>query len=61
DHDRVVTRAYGGIGGILEAPPYVFADPLTQQRLAPYVHGPRYSPSGPTRADLLNATGQESP
>lgn len=55
DHDPVLARAASLLGGLLAAPPQVFADPDVQRHLLPYRDAPRYAADGPTRADLVHA------
>lgn len=55
DHDPVLARASSMLGGLLAAPPEVFADADVQRRLLPYRDAPRYAADGPTRDALLRA------
>ena len=53
--DPVLARAASRLGGLLAAPPEIFADPDVQHRLLPCRSAPRYAADGPTRAELLQA------
>lgn len=53
--DPLLARAFSRIGGLLAEPAEVLSVPDVQRRLGPHLSGPRYSPTGPTRADLERA------
>lgn len=51
--DPVLARASSRIGGMLAAPPEIFADPGVQKRIGPFIASPRYPADAPSRTDLL--------
>ena len=53
--DPTLARAFSRIGGLLAEPAEVLSVPDVQRRLGPHLSGPRYSPAGPSRADLERA------
>ena len=53
--DPVLARAHSRLAALLAEPAEVLSDPEVQRRLAPYLAGPRYAGTGPSRADVERA------
>jgi hypothetical protein len=59
--DPLLARASSRIAGLLAPPQTVLADPTVQQRLGRYLGRPRYPPTTPDRAELLDAITLSTP